>query len=105
MIEVYLGQPPAPDFERGDANLDGQINLADPLTILGFLFQQNSPGIACLDAIDCNDDGSIDLSDPITELNYLFAAGTSLPEPFLGCGPDPTSDALECQPSLNSPCP
>jgi hypothetical protein len=105
MIEVYLGQPPAPDFDRGDANLDGQINLADPLTILGFLFQQNSPGIACLDAIDCNDDGSIDLSDPITELNYLFAAGTSLPEPFLGCGPDPTSDALECQPSLNSPCP
>ena len=105
MIEVYLGQPPAPDFDRGDANLDGQINLADPMTILGFLFQQNSPGIACLDAIDCNDDGSIDLSDPITELNYLFDAGTSLPEPFLGCGPDPTSDALECQPSLNSPCP
>jgi hypothetical protein len=105
MIEVYLGQPPAPDFDRGDANWDGQINLADPMTILGVLFQQNSPGISCMDAFDCNDDGFVDLSDPITELNYLFDAGTSLPEPFLGCGPDPTSDALECQPSLNSPCP
>ncbi len=105
MIEVYLGQPPAPDFERGDTNWDGQINLADPLMILGFLFQQSSPGMSCMDVLDCNDDGFVDLSDPVTELNYLFGGVSSLPEPFLGCGSDPTSDALECQPSLNSPCP
>ncbi len=105
IIEVYLGQPPVPDFERGDANGDGQINLADAMTILGVLFQQNSPAVPCLDASDCNDDGFVDLSDPITELSYLFGGLSWLPEPFLGCGSDPTSDALDCEISQTSLCP
>ncbi|MDE0958813.1 MAG: FG-GAP-like repeat-containing protein [Planctomycetota bacterium] len=105
VIEVYLGQPPAPDFERGDANWDSQLNIADAIDLLGILFQQNSPGISCMDVLDCNDDGSIDLSDPISLLNFLFGQTSSLPEPFLGCGSDPTSDTLECLPSLDSPCP
>ncbi len=105
VIEVYLGQPAPPDFARGDANWDSQLNIADAIELLGILFQQSSPGISCMDVLDCNDDGSIDLSDPISLLTYLFGQSSLLPEPFLGCGSDPTSDTLECQPSLNSPCP
>jgi hypothetical protein len=105
VIEVYLGQPAPPDFARGDANWDSQLNIADAIELLGILFQQSSPGISCMDVLDCNDDGSIDLSDPISLLTYLFGQSSSLPEPYLGCGSDPTSDTLECQPSLNSPCP
>ncbi|MDE0960060.1 MAG: FG-GAP-like repeat-containing protein [Planctomycetota bacterium] len=105
LLEVFLGQPASPDFTRGDVNDDLVINLADAILILEVLFQSNDNLPACSDRLDCNDDGSIDLSDPITELNYLFGGLSSIPQPFFGCGSDPTADSLECLISLTSSCP
>ena len=77
-------------FRRGDANLDGMIDVADPLTILADFFFGGSP-IACVSAADGNDDGLFDLADPIYLLNYLFQEGPEPPAP-LDCGVDPTPD-------------
>ncbi len=84
---------PAPDFIRGDANVDGDVNLADVIFLLQWLFAGGDES-ACLDAADCNDDGAIDLSDPVTGLLFLFSAG-AIPDPGAeSCGQDPTPDTL-----------
>ena len=82
-------------FVRGDANGDGDFNIADPVFILGFLFS-GGPG-PCLDAMDVNDDGMNNIADAVAGLDSLFGAGgTSPPAPFPTCGTDPTADALDC---------
>ncbi len=43
-----------------------------------------------------NDDGAVNIADPVYSLNYQFAEGPSPPEPFPGCGDDPTPDDLDC---------
>ena len=81
-------------FVRGDASADGKFDIADPITVLEFLFAGAT--IACASACDANDDGYIDIADPIVLLGHLFAKGDPLPSPFGGCGLDPTPDALGC---------
>ncbi len=81
-------------FLRGDASLDGLLNLADGILILGALFQMGSLG--CEDAADTNDDGALDLADPIYLLNYLFAGGPEPAPPFPEAGLDQTEDPLGC---------
>ncbi len=93
----YVG----PDFIRGDANGDGDLNLGDPIFTLNYYFN-NGPNL-CSDAQDSNDDGDLDVADPIYSINYLFAMGPPpLPpfgSPLEGCGFDPTPDGeleLDC---------
>ena len=63
-------------FVRGDANLDIEVNISDPVMILDFLFLGgNTPG--CKDAADANLDGKIDVSDPVRILDFLFNGTTS----------------------------
>src|SRR5262249_28209894 len=85
-------------FRRGDANMDGVLNLTDPVIILGILFQ-GTPMPYCQDAADGNDDGKIDISDAIAVLQSLFEGALSLPEPGADgeAGFDPTSDQLFCE--------
>jgi hypothetical protein len=84
-----------PQFTRGDANLDQAINVADVVTILGYLFQGQS--IGCLQSCDTNDDESNDISDAIALLNFLFGSGVSLPQPYPDCGLDGTAGgSLSC---------
>ncbi|MGE3164385.1 MAG: hypothetical protein AB7O52_05745 [Planctomycetota bacterium] len=93
-------------FVRGDCNRDGQVDIADPVLLLGVLFPPSGnptvPG--CLDACDANDDETVDVADPVTMLTYLFAGG-SIPQPFPNCGADVTAPPLGptfgC---LNYPC-
>jgi len=91
---------PVPPFRRGDANADGEIDIGDAITILGFLFGSEAPpkeNVAqCLDAADANDSGAVDIADAITTLSHLFAHTGPLPQPFGECGIDPTSDDLDC---------
>jgi hypothetical protein len=82
-------------FERGDANLDGTINIADALRILGVLFLGDAKP-DCEDVMDANDVGAIDISDPVYLLGFLFNGTEAPPSPFRGCGPDPSADALSC---------
>jgi hypothetical protein len=83
-------------FLRGDSNLDGLVNITDPIGVLATLFQGGSP-LPCEDAADATDDGRLDISDPIRVLNFLFSAGTPPPTPFPAPGADPTADGLACR--------
>ncbi len=82
-------------FLRGETNGDGQINIADGIFILGYLFA-GGQAPACEDAADANDDGSLNIADVVVILGYLFGGAEALPEPFETCGPDPTDDPLTC---------
>jgi hypothetical protein len=80
-----------PVFHRGDVNNDGKLDLSDPITLLGFLFQGGAAP-ACMEAANVNDDGKLDLSDPIGLLGFLFQGGKppASPGPVGNpCGPDP----------------
>jgi len=68
-------------FLRGDANLDGVLNLSDPVFTLMALFLGGGP-LPCLDAADANDVARVDISDPIFTLRYLFTGGPAPPAPF-----------------------
>ena len=82
-----------PSFRRGDSNNDGQVNLADAIALLGYLF---SGGTAphCFDMGDVNDDGGLDISDAISILGYLFTDATPPAHPFPGCGVDTTPSGI-----------
>ncbi|MFN0059917.1 MAG: hypothetical protein ACKVX7_15780 [Planctomycetota bacterium] len=86
---------PAPDFVRGDCNVDNSTNIADAIFALDTLFIPGSTGGPCAKACDANDDGSFNLADVITLLSHLFLSGP-IPPPFPGCGADPTMDSLSC---------
>ncbi len=80
-------------FLRGDANADYRLNIADAISVLGYLFA-HAPALKCPDAGDANDDGTLDLADPIAMLSALFTPRKSLPAPYPGMGADPTMDFL-----------
>ena len=77
----------------GDANLDGRVDLSDPVRVLGYLFLGTPTELPCgesggvepdpadLRLLDVDDSGSLDLTDPVRLLNYLFLGG---PEHALG---------------------
>lgn len=88
--------PEASDFIRGDPNADGDLNIADAVFVLSYLFG-DGPAASCEDAADANDDGAVDIADAIASLDYLFGGGGDLPAPFRECGADPTPDALGCE--------
>ena len=90
------GAAAGPDsFTRGDGNQDAQLNIADAIFLLGYLFG-GGPAPACLDSADSNDDGKLDVADAISLLGYLFGGAQTLPPPFETCGQDPTDDELDC---------
>lgn len=106
---VVIGPGPVPvpidderPFIRGDANVDGMVDLGDAIRILDFLFPTMPStgtmlGLSCRDAGDANDDEAVDLSDAIYVLGYLFSGAPPPPAPFPNCGDDPTSSsALTC---------
>jgi hypothetical protein len=85
-------------FQRGDASPNGVLDIADPVRILSFLFDQSRGAeVFCMDAADANDSSEVDMSDPVFLLNYLFATGPEPPSPHGACGPDLTGDELDCE--------
>jgi hypothetical protein len=65
----------------GDVNKDGNIDLADAVSLLNYLFKGDaSPDPPWLG--DANADCAVDIADAIFLLNYLFKSG---PEPGAGC--------------------
>lgn len=86
------GSPPIDElFVRGDANDDGDYNIADAVYSLSALFLPGAPNPTCLDAADANDDEAFNIADPVFTLTALFVPGAdSPPEPHPLCGVDPT---------------
>lgn len=82
-------------FRRGETTGDGQLNIADPIRILDWLFLGGV--LDCVEAADTNDSGTIEITDAVVLLEYLFS-GTAVPSaPFVTCGADPTKDRLGCE--------
>jgi len=82
------------DFQRGDANGDGGVDISDAVGLLGCKFLgEKCP--ACRDAADVNDDGELDISDAIGILGFLFLGGDAPAAPGpRACGPDPSEDSI-----------
>jgi hypothetical protein len=81
-------------FIRGDVNLDGLLDLSDPIRELLVLFLGET--FSCREALDANDDGAVDVSDALRLLEYLFQDGAPPPAPYPSKGIDPTADSLGC---------
>lgn len=83
-------------FLRGDGNFDGRLDVADAVTILGYLFLGEPAGL-CEDAADTDDSGRLTVGDATRLLRYLFLDGKAVPPaPFPVAGLDPTADAIDC---------
>ena len=80
-VDFTVLEPPL--FIRGDANLDGSVDIVDPIVILFHLFG-NLP-VKCVEATDSNSDGKVSITDAIFLLEFLFRAGSSPAAP----NPDP----------------
>lgn len=92
------GIVPSPRIRRGDADVDGTIQLSDPVQLLNFLFLAGAVP-ACLDATDFDDNGEVDITDAIASLQYQFLQGPPPAPPGPGqCGLDPIAEdpALPC---------
>jgi hypothetical protein len=101
--------PPGADFIRCDANNDSEVNIADAVYGLNFLFRQG-PAILCQDAGDCNNDGMLDanpnsslmdMSDAIFLVTYRFMGGEA---PAGGIGCQMAADPSTC-PEGSTTCP
>lgn len=88
-------------WQRGDCDRSGSISLSDVIELLNYVNGTGSGAVlACSSACDANDDGVVDSLDPVFLLNAIVGLAT-IPAPFPGCGPDPTTDALGCSSYLS----
>ena len=76
-------------FRRGDCNGDSQVNVADPVCILNWLFAGEAPP-GCVAATNTNGDDGANVADATYLLNHLFAGGSAPLAPFPDCGPGTT---------------
>ncbi len=70
------------EYIPGDCNLDGALNISDPVCLLGHLFLGNPDSLPCgtggvehegnIQLLDWHGDGAIDLSDAIASLSFQF---------------------------------
>ena len=89
--------PQSKKFRRGDANIDGKVDISDIVRITEIF--SSTKKLQCEDAADANDDGAIDLSDAIY-LSLWYSLGTVQELPAPGAftpGYDPTPDSLGCE--------
>ncbi len=82
-------------FRRGDANLDGLSNLADPIFLINYLFAGQNLVLSCEKTGDVNADNSVNVADVIYSLTFLLLDGPAIMDPFDSCGLDDES-VLSC---------
>ena len=62
-------------YITGDANASGEIDVADVMYLINYLFIGGSPPQP-MQAGDCNCDGAVDVADVMYLINYLFIGGS-----------------------------
>jgi hypothetical protein len=62
------------EYQRGDANGDGLIDVGDVVYLINYLFK-NGPAPSALPAGDVNCDSVVDVGDVVYLINYLFKSG------------------------------
>ena len=77
-LAVTITEPP---YICGDANKSGQVDIADALSIINYIFAFGAPPNPP-EAGDCNCTGSVDISDAVYLINFVFA---SAPPPCANC--------------------
>ncbi len=104
VYRIPSGAPPGGGitFVRGNANIDGRVDLSDPFSIHNWLFRGERPPV-CRQAADINDDNRNDISDSVWMLNWLFLGGPAIGPPYPDCGLDPDSSDLPCEETSNCP--
>ena len=77
-------------FLRGDANNDGAVNIADTITILGYVGDVIPASPTLRSAGDVNDNGVVEIADVALLNCFLFGLVTTLAAPFPSPGVDLT---------------
>lgn len=62
------------DFQCGDINNNGSIDVADLVTLVSFMFSGGTPP-AYPPAADCDGSGSLDISDLVCWVDWMFGNG------------------------------
>jgi hypothetical protein len=84
-------------FIRGDADNNGEVQMADAVYVLKHLYVPGAPDPACFDTGDADDDGAIVMADVTYVLKHLYVPESPVPPlPYPDCGMDPTLDGLDC---------
>ncbi len=83
-------------FRRGDVDVNGVVDLGDPILILNYLFGQGVT-LPCIESadVDNSDPGASagpDIGDAIYLLLHLFAMGSPPPNPYPDCEIDPLAN-------------
>jgi hypothetical protein len=65
-------------FTCGDANNDGDVNVADAVMLINFVFK-GGPAPDPLESGDANGDGDVNVADAVWLINFVFSSG---PEPI-----------------------
>jgi hypothetical protein len=82
-------------FLRGDADCDGEVDIADPIRMLFHLFVGGHP-LFCERSADSNEDARVDIGDPICVLQALFTGSGPLAGRPWQCEEDPADGSLSC---------
>ncbi|MGQ9591855.1 MAG: hypothetical protein ACUVYA_16365 [Planctomycetota bacterium] len=80
---------------RGDANNDGQVDIADQIFLAAYLFQGGAGPSCDLDPSDVDDNRAVNITDYINLGDFLWLGGDppALPYPEPGC--DCTEDDVD----------
>ena len=84
-------------FVRADSNIDGSLDISDPVFTLLVLFTEGGFSFPCLDAADANGNAEVDIADPVFTLQFLFLGGERPPAPFPDLGHDDDGVFLGCE--------
>ena len=87
-VDIAVAGPTGINLVPGDANLDGQFNISDPVTELNYLFggaalaaclvnEDTTLNALGLVLLDHNGDGEFNISDAVGALNNLFAGAAN----------------------------
>ena len=100
-VAAFIPFPEEIIFRRGDANMDGRVDMTDAVFVTQYLFLGGCEP-PCMNQADANNDGVVDVSDSIHLLSWLFTDGAEPPfpgpqgevctlddEPYPGCRVNP----------------